>query len=139
MKWPLAVISLLMPCSVGCAQTPRPPDVCKAELADLSSPGLEKIVFVRDQSGEAGYAFVSKSCKDPLPLSISSIPREGRIALNHLVRDLIEEDPSRGGIGVFEAQCDCDYDESANLVRAQSITSVRRFRSEAADRVGEDR
>lgn len=118
---------------IGCVRSESLLDACRAELADVNLPGMEQIVFLREESGESGYAFVTRNCVYVLPLSISSIEVEERYNLGRKVLELIRADPDQRGVGLFEAQCDCDYDEEAGVIRANVITNVRRYEPVEAD------
>ncbi len=129
------VFALMLLASVGCARPTSHKEACKAELVDINLAGPDTITFVREASGESGFAFVTQNCSYMLPLSISSIPMDERIALNHQVLELIRTDPSHKGVGFFEAQCECEYDEVLNIVRASSITNVRISKISRADQI----
>ena len=109
----------------ACSQTAPLPSRCEAELEGLNATALDEIAFVREASGEAGFALVARSCDYFVPLSIEPIREDGRAALNRQIVDLIKAHPESRGVGTFEANCDCEYDPATGVVRARSISALR--------------
>lgn len=119
-RWMILLVVVLAGCSDGIKYGA----VCNKELSAVNFSKSESITFIRGAYG-SGFSLLTKGCDFLVPMDLAGMSTETFVPLNDLMLEMIAAQDGQKGYGVFEAECECDYDHKTGVVHVKKMSKVR--------------